>query len=328
MPVRVGLARIKSKGDEVALPKYAYFKGRIVPYSEANVGVLTHALNYGTGVFGGLRGYWNDEEEQLFIFRPEDHYRRFLQSARLLCMEFSLTLEDLIEATRELLRKEDLKEDCYIRPLGFVSDELIGVRLQGMNAELSIVTIPFGLYVANDEGAHVTVSSWRRVDDNAIPARGKITGTYVNSALVKTDAERSGFDEAIVLNADGHVSEGSAANLFLVRDGKVITPPITDNILEGIVRRSLIQLLRDEMGVEVIERPVDRTELFIADEAFFAGTGMQITAITKVDHRPVGSGQMGSLTLRLRDLFYRIVRGREAKYRHWCEPVFVADRVS
>ena len=221
-----------------------------------------------------------------------------------------------------------MKEDCYIRPLGFVSDELIGVRLQGMNAELSIVTIPFGLYVANDEGAHVTVSSWRRVDDNAIPARGKITGTYVNSALVKTDAERSGFDEAIVLNADGHVSEGSAANLFLVRDGKVITPPITDNILEGIVRRSLIQLLRDEMGVEVIERPVDRTELFIADEAFFAGTGMQITAITKVDHRPVGSGQMGSLTLRLRDLFYRIVRGREAKYRHWCEPVFVADRVS
>ena len=310
----------------MATPNYAFFKGHIVPYGEAKVGVLTHALNYGTGVFGGLRGYWNDEEEQLFIFRPEDHYRRFLQSSKLLCMELPYALEDLVEATRELLRKEDFRQDCYIRPLAFVSDEIIGVRLQDLNAELSIVAIPFGLYVANEEGAHVTVSSWRRVDDNAIPARGKISGTYVNSALVKTDAERSGFDEAIVLNADGHISEGSAANVFLVRDGAVITPPVTDNILEGIVRRTLIQLLADEMGVEVVERSVDRTELLVADEAFFSGTGMQMPAITRVDHRPVGSGRMGPLTHDLRELFYRVVRGREAKYRHWCAPVFAADR--
>ena len=310
----------------MATPKYAFFKGHIVPYGEAKVGVLTHALNYGTGVFGGLRGYWNDEEGQLFIFRPEDHYKRFLQSVRLLSMELPYVLEDLVEATLQLVRKEGFRQDCYIRPLAFVSDETIGVRLQGMNAELSIVAIPFGLYVANDQGAHVTVSSWRRVDDNAIPARGKISGTYVNSALVKTDAERSGFDEAIVLNADGHISEGSAANVFLVRDGKVITPAVTDNILEGVVRRTLIKLLGDEMGVEVIERPLDRTELFVADEAFFGGTGMQMTAITRVDHRPVGSGCMGPLTHELRELFYRVVRGREAKYHHWCDAVFAADR--
>ena len=312
----------------MAAPKYAFFKGRIVPYSEANVGVLTHTLNYGTGVFGGLRGYWNDDEEQLFIFRPEDHYRRFLQSAKMLCMEFPYTLNDLVEMTAELLRKEDFREDCYIRPLAFFTDEIISVRLHDMNPELAIVSIPFGRYVPNEQGAHVTVSSWRRVDDNTIPARGKVTGAYVNSAFVKTDAERAGFDEAIVLDSGGHISEGSAANVFLIRDGQAITPPVTDNILEGIVRRSLIQLLRDEMDVEVVERSIDRTELFLADEAFFSGTGVQVAAITKVDHRLIGSGQMGPLTSKLRELFFRVVRGQETKYRNWCMPVFAPDRAA
>ena len=312
----------------MAAPKHAFFKGRIVPYSEANVGVLTHTLNYGTGVFGGLRGYWNDDEEQLFIFRPEDHYRRFLQSAKMLCMEFPYTLNDLVEMTAELLRKEDFREDCYIRPLAFFTDEIISVRLHDMNPELAIVSIPFGRYVPNEQGAHVTVSSWRRVDDNTIPARGKVTGAYVNSAFVKTDAARAGFDEAIVLDSGGHISEGSAANVFLVRDGQAITPPVTDNILEGIVRRSLIQLLRDEMDVEVVERSIDRTELFIADEAFFSGTGVQVAAITQVDHRLIGSGQMGPVTSKLRELFFRVVRGQETKYRNWCTPVFAADRAA
>ena len=310
----------------MATPKYAFFKGRIVPYNEAKVGVLTHTLNYGTGVFGGLRGYWNDDEEQMFVFRPEDHYRRFLQSANLLCMELPYTLQDLTQVTLDLLRQEDLHEDVYIRPLAFFTDEDIGVRLHDMNPDLSIVTIPFGLYVQNDQGAHVTVSSWRRVDDNMIPARGKVAGAYVNSAFVKTDAERAGFDEAIVLTQDGHISEGSAANVFLVRDGRVLTPPVTDNILEGIVRRTIIQLLQDDLGVDVVERKLDRTELYIADEAFFGGTGVQITAITKVDHRLIGSGSMGPVTTRLRDLFFRVVRGREEKYRDWCTPVFAADR--
>ena len=312
----------------MAVPKYAFFKGRIVPYSEAKVGVLTHTLNYGTGAFGGLRGYWNDEEDQSFIFRPEDHYRRFLQSAKLLCMNLPYTLHDLVEVTTELIRTENLREDCYIRPLAYFSDEIIGVRLHDMHPDVAITTIPFGRYVPNDEGAHVTVSSWRRIDDNSLPARGKISGAYVNSAFIKTEAERAGYDEAIVLNNDGHVSEGSAANVFIVRDGQAFTPPVTDNILEGIVRRSIMELLREEMGMEVVERPIDRTELFIAEEVFFSGTGVQIAAITRVNHRLVGEGVMGPVTLRLRELFFNVVRGREPRYRHWCTPVFVADRAT
>ena len=310
----------------VTTPSYAFFKGRIVPYSEARVGVLAHSLNYGTGVFGGLRGYWNDDEEQMFIFRPADHYRRFLQSAKLLCMELPYTLQDLTDVTIELLRTEGHREDVYVRPLAFFPEDVIGVKLHNMTPELSIVAVPFGLYVENDEGCHVSVSSWRRVDDNSIPARGKVTGAYVNSALVKTEAERAGFDEAIVLNADGHVSEGSAANVFIIREGKAITPPVTDNILEGVVRRTVMQLFLDELNVEVEERSIDRTELFIADEAFFCGTGVQLTAITRVNHRNVGSGQMGPITAKLRDLFFAIVRGREPKYRHWCTPVLAPER--
>jgi len=309
----------------VAAPNYAFFRGRIVPYTEAKVGVLNHTLNYGTGVFGGLRGYWNDGEEQMFVFRPEDHYRRLLQSAKMLCMDLPYTVQELTDVTLELIRKEGYREDCYIRPLAFMTDEIIGVRLHNLTPDLSIVSIPFGLYVRKEEGAHVTISSWRRVDDNSIPARGKIAGAYVNSAFVKTDAERSGFDEAIVLNADGHVSEGSAANVFLVRDGKAVTPPVSDNILEGIVRRSVIHLLRHEMGIEVEERTIDRTELFIAEEAFFTGTGVQVTAITGVNHRPVGTGDMGPITSNLRSVFFRVVRGKEPKYRHWCTPVFTTE---
>ena len=309
----------------MAAPNYAFFRGRIVPYTEAKVGVLNHTLNYGTGVFGGLRGYWNDGEEQMFVFRPEDHYRRLLQSAKMLCMDLPYTVQELTDVTLELIRKEGYREDCYIRPLAFMTDEIIGVRLHNLTPDLSIVSIPFGLYVRKEEGAHVTISSWRRVDDNSIPARGKIAGAYVNSAFVKTDAERSGFDEAIVLNADGHVSEGSAANVFLVRDGKAVTPPVSDNILEGIVRRSVIHLLRHEMGIEVEERTIDRTELFIAEEAFFTGTGVQVTAITGVNHRPVGTGDMGPITSNLRSVFFRVVRGKEPKYRHWCTPVFTTE---
>jgi branched-chain amino acid aminotransferase len=310
----------------VAKPNYAIFEGRIVPYSEAKVGVLTHGLNYGTGVFGGLRGYWNDEEEQLFIFRPEDHYRRFLQSAKLLCMELPYSVADLTEATVELIRQENLREDCYIRPLAYLTDEIIGVRLHDMHPEVSIVSIPFGLYVQNDQGAHVTVSSWRRVDDNAIPARGKVSGAYVNSALIKTEAQRAGFDEAIVLNQDGHVSEGSAANVFIVRNGRGVTPPVSDNILEGISRRTVIELLASELGIEVVERPIDRTELLIADEAFFTGTGVQVAAITRVNHRSLGDGTMGPITRRLRDVFFNVVRGKNPAYRQWCVPALAPAR--
>lgn len=305
-------------------PRFAFFKGRVVPYSEAKVGVLTHALNYGTAVFGGLRGYWNDEESQLFIFRPLDHFKRFLQSGKLLNMELPFKPEDLTRAVCDLLRAEDCKTDCYIRPLAFYADEAIGVKIHDLHPEVSIVAMPFGHYNANEDSMHVTVSSWRRVDDNVIPARGKIAGAYVNSAFAKTDALRAGFDEVIVLNHDGHISEGSAANFFLYRNGAFATPPITDNVLEGITRRTIIQLLRDELGFTVDERPIDRTELYLADEAFFCGTGVQISAITRVDYRDIGTGKMGPATQQLRDVFFPIVHGRNPKYRSWCYPVFEA----
>ena len=244
--------------------KYAFFKGNVVPYSEAKVGILTHALNYGTAVFGGLRAYWNDDEKQLFIFRPLDHFKRFLQSAKLLNMELPYADEDLTRAVVDLIRAEGHREDCYIRPLAYYSDETIGVRIHDLTAEVSIVAIPFGHYNANEDNMHVTVSSWRRVDDNVIPARGKIAGAYVNSAFAKTDALRAGFDEVIVLNHDGHISEGSAANFFLLRNGAFATPPITDNVLEGITRRTVMQLIRDELNMEVEERQIDRTELYLA----------------------------------------------------------------
>jgi branched-chain amino acid aminotransferase len=306
----------------VTLPNFAFFKGRIVPYSEAKVGVLTHALNYGTGVFGGVRGYWNNDEQQLFIFRPLDHYRRFLESARLLLMELPYSESDAVRFTIDLLRAEKYRTDCYIRPICYYGDEIIGVRLHGLHPELTIVSIPFGSYVDNEEGSHVTISSWRRVDDNMIPARGKICGAYVNSAFIKTDAQRAGFDEAIVLNQDGHVSEGSAENFFIVRKGVVCTPPITDNILEGITRRTVMMLLRDDLSLEVVERPIDRTEVYLAEEVFFCGTGVQIAAITKVDHRPVGSGKLGPITRDLRHLYFDVVRGRVSKYRELCTPVY------
>lgn len=306
----------------MALPNYAFFNGRIVRYGEAKVGVLTHGLNYGTGVFGGIRAYWNEEAQQLFIFRPRDHFRRFLESTKLLRMEFAYSEDDLNKALLDLLRTENHKTDCYIRPVAFYSDEIIGVRLHDLTPALAMVAIPFGKYVEKEEGSHVTVSSWRRVDDNMIPARGKITGSYINSAFAKTDAQRAGFDECIILTHDGHICEGSAENVFLIRNGTAITPPITDNILEGITRQTVITLLRDELGVNLVERSIDRSEIYLANEAFFTGTGAQITAITRVDYRTIGAGQMGPITTKLRELFFNVVRGRVKKYREWCTAVY------
>ena len=306
----------------MALPKYVFFRGRVIPYSDAKVGVLTHALNYGTAVFGGIRAYWNEDEKQLFVFRPQDHFRRFLQSAKLLCMELPHSADDMVKGLLELIRTEGHKEDLYVRPLAFYGDEIIGVRLHDLHPEVSMVVMPFGHYVSNEDGMHVTVSSWRRIDDNVIPARGKIAGAYVNSAFAKTDAQRSGFDEVIVLNNDGHISEGSAANFFLMRNGVFATPPITDNVLEGITRRTIMQFIREELKMEVVERQIDRTELYLADEAFLCGTGVQISPIARVDHRPVGTGKMGEATARLRKIFFDVVRGRVPKYREWCTPVY------
>jgi branched-chain amino acid aminotransferase len=305
----------------MALPRMALFHDRIVPYAEAQLGLLTHALNYGTGVFAGIRGYFNPDEGKLFVFRLADHMRRFHESARLLRMNLAQSEDATATAILDLLRAEGLRQDCYVRALAFYADEVIGVRLHGLTPAVAAVALPFGLYIDKAEGAHCTVSSWRRPDDNVVPPRGKITGSYINSAFAKSDAELAGFDEAILLNRDGRVSEGSGENIFLIRRGVAVTPSLDQSVLEGITRRSLITLLRDDFGLTVEERPVERGELFVADEVFLTGTAAQITAVTRIDHRPVGTGQMGRVTGRLRSLFFDVVRGRSPKYRTWCTPV-------
>jgi len=309
----------------VTLPKFAYFQGEIVPYSEAKVGVMTHALNYGTGAFGGLRGYWNNTQDQLFIFRPHDHFKRLLNSAKLMTAEVDYDESDLLRITIDLVRAEGYREDIYIRPLIYKADEVIGVKLHGLQDELTIFAIPFSRYIEKDEGAHVTFSSWRRIDDNAIPARGKLTGAYVNSAFIKTDAVRAGFDEALVLTNDGHVSEGSAMNFFMLRDGILVTPPVTDNILEGITRRAIMTMAEQELGLQVLERSIDKTEVFLCEEAFMTGTAAQVTAVTWVDHRPIGTGEMGPVTAELRVLFDNVVRGRVQHRLDWVEPVYAIE---
>jgi branched-chain amino acid aminotransferase len=230
--------------------------------------------------------------------------------------------ENLTEITIALLRKEGYHQDVYVRPLVYKSEEVIGVRLHDLTDSISIVSLPFGLYVKKDTDAHLTVSSWRRIDDNVIPARGKISGAYANSALIKTDAALSGFDDAFVLNQNGHISEGSAMNVFMVRDSVLITPPVTENVLEGITRKSVIYLAEKKLGMPIHERPIDRTELYICEEVFLTGTAAQITAVTRVDYRPIGSGSMGPITSQLRNLFQDVVRGRNPAFLDWLTPVY------
>ena len=310
------------------MTKYAYFEGAIRPIEDAKVSVMTHAFNYGTGWFGGLRGYWNAEHEQLYVFRIRDHYLRFLDSGKILMAQVEESVDDLIGVTVDLLRREGYREDCYIRPLGYKADAMIGVRLHNLQDRITIFSTPFGRYIEDEEGARVCVSSWRRVDDTALPPRGKIVGSYVNSALIKSEAVLNGFDEALVLNHDGHVAEGSAENFFIVRGDSLITPPIHANVLEGITRRTIIELARRDLGLNVVEREIDRSEVYVADEAFFCGTGVQVVAIANVDHRPIGTGRMGQVTNRLRDLYFRVVRGEEPKYAHWLTPIFQEEAVS
>ena len=299
------------------LSKHAFFEGKIVPLADAKINIATHGFLYGTAVFGGVRAYWNEEKKCLFVFRPYDHFRRLLHSARMMAMQTSYDEESLIQLTLDVLRTDNWAEDIYMRPTFYKADMGIGVKLHDLKDEFCMFVMAYEPYVQNDTNAHATISSWRRIDDNVIPARGKVAGAYANSALIKTDANRAGFDEALVLDNNGHVSEGSAMNIFMVRDGVVVTPPVTDNILEGITRRSVIELARNELDLEVVERSIDRTEVYIAEEMFMTGTAAQITAVTKIDHRPVGAGVMGPVTTKLRTMYEDILRGKINKYEHW-----------
>lgn len=304
------------------MPTLAFFNDQFVPIEQAKISVMAHAFNYGTAVFEGIRGYWNASHEQLYIFRLREHSERLLQSGHLLQMKIPYSASDIDGLIIELLRREGYRTNVYIRPLIYKADEIIGVRLHDLQDKLTIFAVPFGRYIEKEEGASVCVSSWRRNDDNALPPRGKVSGGYVNSAFIKSDAQLKGFDDAIVLNQDGHVSEGSAQNLFMVRGGKLITTPITANILEGITRATVLELAEAELGLKTQVREIDRTELYLADELFLCGTGVQIAAVTSVDHYRVGSGTIGPITQQLRDLYFRVVNGEVEKYRGWCTPVY------
>lgn len=301
---------------------WAFFRGELVPLRDARVSVMTHAFNYGTAVFEGVRAYWNAEQSQLYALDLLPHFERIRHSARLLQMEVPYSAQQLADHTLEMLRRDGLHEDMYVRPIIYKSSETIGVRLHNLDADVVIFAIPFGQYIDTEGGIRAQVSSWRRTDDNSIPARGKITGAYVNGALAKTEAQMNGFDEAIVLAQDGHVSEGSAENLFIVKQGRLVTPAVTDNILEGITRRRLMNLARERLEIPVEERSIDRTELYSADEVFLCGTGAQISPVVEIDRRAIGSGRPGPITRQLHDIYFNAVRGRDEACMYWLTPVY------
>lgn len=301
---------------------WGYFRGRIVRMSEAKVSVAAHGLNYGTGCFEGIRAYWNADQGQLYALKLREHYERFLRSCSVLKIAVRETADELCDISLELLRRNEYREDVYIRPIAFKAGATIKLMLRNIADEVSIFTIPMGNYVDISAGLDVSVSSWRRISDNSIPARCKVTGAYVNSALAIDDALEAGFDETIFLTAEGHVSEGSSCNVFLLRQGRLITPPVTADILEGITREAVIQLAADRLGLPVVEREVDRSELYLADEVFFCGTGVQVSPVTRVDGRPVGSGTPGPVALELQDAYFRVVRGEDSAFTHWLLPVY------
>lgn len=316
--------KMSSKGP-VDLDSITYFNGKFIPLREANISIMTHAFQYGTGVFEGIRGYWNEDEKQMHIFKMKEHYKRLANNCKILMLELDKTPDELCEITVDLIRKNKPRTDTYIRPNVFKAGTIIGPSLvskSGSNPTwLTIYNIPLGDYIDIEKGIHVCVSSWTRVEDNAIPPRGKIQGSYVNTALAKTDAILNGFDDAIVLSHDGHVSEGSAMNLFLVIKGKLVTTPVSENILEGITRDTIIELAENEFGIKTEVRKIDRTELYTCNEAFFCGTGAQVSPITKVDHRPVGDGKIGEVSKKLQDLYFNVVRGKHKKYNKWLTSV-------
>ena len=300
---------------------WAYFRGGFVPLADAKISVMTHAFNYGTAVFEGVRCYWNEEQQQLFGLDLLPHFERIHRSARLLQLELRPTPEELVGITVELLRRCAFREDAYIRPIVYKSSEVIGVRLHNLDSDLTIFAVPFGKYIDTEAGIRAQVSTWRRTDDNAIPARNKITGSYVNGAFAKSEAQMNGFDEAIMLTQEGHVSEGSAENLFIVRNGILVTPPGSDNILEGITREHIMTMAGD-LGIPLRERSIDRTELYAADEVFLCGTGAQLAPVVEIDRRPIGTGKVGPITRRLHQVYFDAVRGRSDAYRDWLTPVY------
>jgi branched-chain amino acid aminotransferase len=305
-----------------------YHDGRLARYDDAKVGLLTHGLQYGTGCFEGIRGFWNAREEQLYLLQLADHYERLSQSARILMIELPLSTAELCELTVDICRRNAFRGDVYVRPFAYKANEDIGVRLHGVKDAFAMVAIPFERYFDTNRGLKVGVSSWRRIDDTMAPARAKITGTYVNSALAKSEAVMNGFDEAIMLSAEGHVSEGSAENLFMVRRGVLYTPDPSQNILEGVTRRAIITLAKEELGLDVVERAIDRSELMVADELFITGSAAGVQWIESIDHRSIGGAVLGPIAGALIDAYDSAIRGMLPKYHSWLTRTYAGTRAA
>jgi branched-chain amino acid aminotransferase len=300
----------------VATPT-AYFQKQFVPLEEARIGVVTHAFLYGTACFEGIRGNWNEADGRVYLFRLPEHFQRLHKSCRILRIDLPYSVEELCDLVVKLVELNGYAEDVYIRPIAYKSSEVIGLRMHDLEDDFLMFVAPFGPYLDVEKGIRCMTSSWRRVDDMSIPARAKVNGLYVNSALAKTEAQENGFDEAIMLNADGHVSEGSGENIFLVEGGRLVTPPLSDNILAGITRDTVMALARQERGIETVERQIDRSEVYVADECFMTGTAAHVSAVVEVDRRPIGDGRPGELTRGLQELYFDILVGRDEKYTHW-----------
>jgi len=302
--------------------KTLFMNGEFIPAERGVISVRTHGFSYGTGCFEGIRGYWSKEDQQIYLFRLREHYERLLHSSKILRMEVPYTIDKLVDISIELIKQNDQQEDVYLRPVVYKADEIIGVRLHNLTDHYILTSEPMGNYVEIG-GLRCGVSSWRRIHDNAIPARAKICGSYVNAAFAKTEALQNGFDEAIMLTHEGHVAEGSAENIFLIINGELVTPSPTENILLGITRDTVIKIAQRELGLVTRERQIDRTELYIADEIFMCGTGAQIAPVIEVDRSPVGTGKVGPIGQKLQDLYFDIVRGKHPEYsKQWCTPVY------
>ena len=299
------------------MPPYAFFHKQFMPLAEAKIGILTHALHYGTACFEGIRGNWDSEQARFCLFRMQDHYNRMLGGCHLLKIKLPYSTDELCQLTTELVGKSGYQEDVYIRPLAYKSSETVGVRLHDLEDDFLIIVTTLPPYLDMEKGIRCCTSSWRRVDDTMIPPRGKICGIYVNSALAKTEARELGFDEAILLTHDGHVSEGSGENIFLLSGGNLLTPTSSDNILVGITRNTIIELAKNELGINTIERQIDRSELYLADECFFTGTAAHIAPIAEIDNRIIGTGEIGKTTLSLQKIFAQVILGKNTKYLNW-----------
>ena len=303
------------------MTEFYFMNGEYVEASKAMIPARTHAFLYGTAVFEGIRGYWNEEEKQLYVFRAPEHYQRLIHSGKIMHMESPYTIEEYCKITCDLLKKNGYKENCYMRPNLYKSAQKVGPGLYDNPDAFMIIPNKMGDYIDTSKGLRVCVSSWRRNSDNAIPPRAKVAGGYANAALIKTDAHNAGFDDAIVLDEAGKVTEGSAMNLFIVQNGKLITTKKTDDILVGVTRNTIIELAKD-LGIPVEERAIDRTEFYISDEAFYCGTGAQVSPIVSIDNRQLGDGKVGPVATELQKLYFDVVCGRVPKYKKWCMPVY------